>query len=202
MRTTVVYAPHPDDETLRLCSFVALCAARGDRLILVAVTDGEATGAAQTLGFTAAQVAGVRRAEQSGAWAALTGGAGSVIRLQLPDGEVVPAATRTLARALEFTYGPAEVEHYVAAHPDDRHPDHQAVAEGVASSGAAAVWYAYPTGTSDEGTAYVPGDLQAAVQAADEAFRPVGHVSVPRSFEALRASGYTNRVTRSPSPAG
>lgn len=198
MRTTVVYAPHPDDETLRLCSYVAMCAAQGDRLILVAVTDGEATAAGQALGFTPAQVAGVRRAEQYGAWAALTGGTGHVIRLQLPDGAVLPAATRTLARALDFSFGAADVEHYVAAHPDDDHPDHRAVAEGVASSGAAVVGYAYPTGTTDVGTAYVAGSFRRAVEAADEAYEPVGHVSVPQSFDRLRTSGYTNRVTHSP----
>jgi LmbE family N-acetylglucosaminyl deacetylase len=44
-----VFSPHPDDETLSLGVWTANAAARGDRVIVVALTDGRTTGAVKPI---------------------------------------------------------------------------------------------------------------------------------------------------------
>ncbi|MDQ1286783.1 MAG: hypothetical protein QG622_348 [Actinomycetota bacterium] len=48
-RVTVVLTPHPDDETLSLGAWTANAVAQGQRVIIVAVTDGRGTGAIKSL---------------------------------------------------------------------------------------------------------------------------------------------------------
>ena len=148
-RTTVVYSPHPDDETLRLSAYISFAADRGDRMILVAITDGGASGVRAALGFAVPQLEAVRRAEQAASWSYLTRGKGEIIRLGLPDGGVTGAPITAVARSLE---GPG-VEHYVAANAADYHRDHQATVAAVKNAGLAVVRAARPVGHTD-GTLY------------------------------------------------
>lgn len=189
-RTTVVYAPHPDDDVLRLSAYINFAADRGDRMILVAVTDGGASGVRTKLGFTVPQFEAVRRAEQAAAWSYLTRGRGEIIRLGLPDGGVTGAPITAAARSLE---GPG-VEHYVAANAADYHRDHQVTVAAVKNAGLATVRAARPVGATD-GSLYTvsPGRLWD-VARASTAYREVGWVSVSSSFANLAATNYSSRV--------
>lgn len=194
-RTAVVYAPHPDDEVLRLTGLVTAARQRGDRLVLVAVTDGGSSAVGRTRHWDAERVRRVRSEEQARAWAALAGGDAAVIRLGHADGAVRAREVRSAARTLDTRYGPW-VTHYAACHPGDRHRDHVAVAKGVAGVRPDAVRY----GLAPSDVARGAGELHpvadaAAAQEADRAYAPFGHASVPREFAALRAAGYASRVT-------
>lgn len=59
----VVVAPHPDDEVLGAVGIMALLAAAGVSVRVVAVSDGEASHPHSPT-ITPAQLAGIRRAEQ------------------------------------------------------------------------------------------------------------------------------------------
>lgn len=189
-RTTVVYAPHPDDEVSRLSAYISFAADRGDRMILVAITDGGATGARLKLGFTVPQVEAVRRAEQAAAWSYLTRGKGEIIRLGLPDGGVTGTQITAIARSLE---GPG-VEHYIAANAADYHRDHQTTVAAVKSAGLSVVRAARPMGYTG-GTLYtVPSNRMWDVARASAAYREVGWVSAYSVFADLAATNYSSRV--------
>lgn len=195
-RTTVVVTPHPDDETLRLTGYIRVAAERGDRLILVAVTDGGASRVREQLGLTVGQLKAVRRAEQVASWSYLTDD-GEVIRLDIDDGAVAgrKAAVTARIKDLAVQYG-ATAEFYVAARLDDAHPDHRATAEAVRDAGARVVRYARDPADPGAGAVYRPtsGYLWGA-QRADQAYGEVGHVSAGASFSALREKGYASVVT-------
>ena len=189
-RTTVVYSPHPDDDVLRLSAYINFAADRGDRMILVAVTDGGASGVRTKLGFTVPQFEAVRRAEQAAAWSYLTRGKGEIIRLSLPDGGVTGAPITAIARSLE---GPG-VEHYVAANAADYHRDHQATVSAVKNAGLATARAARPVGATDGSLYTVPSSRLWDVARASAAYREVGWVSVSSSFADLAATNYSSRV--------
>lgn len=189
-RTTVVYSPHPDDDVLRLSAYINFAADRGDRMILIAVTDGGASGVRAKLGFTVPQLEAVRRAEQAAAWSYLTRGKGEIIRLGLPDGGVTGAPITAVARSLE---GPG-VEHYVAANAADYHRDHQATVAAVKNAGLATVRAARPVGATDGSLYTVPSSRLWDVARASAAYREVGWVSVSSSFANLAATNYSSRV--------
>ena len=194
-RTTIVYAPHPDDEVLRLSAVVTAARQRGDRLVLVAVTDGSASSLGPARGMSPEQVAEVRVAEQAAAWAALAGPGAPVVRLRYPDGGVRAAALAGIARALDARYGP-DAHHVAACHAGDSNRDHVAVGQGLAAAGLGSLRCALAAPDIATG----PGELvpqvdPAAAQAADAAYAPFGHGSVPGEFAALRAAGHASRVT-------
>ncbi|TRW47539.1 PIG-L deacetylase family protein [Georgenia yuyongxinii] len=194
-RTTVIVSPHPDDETLRLTGYIRYAVERGDRLILVAVTDGGASAVRAQFGFTVGQLKAVRRAEQVAAWSYLTDN-GQVIRLGLEDGAVAGRKAAITARVKELAaqYGPT-TEFYVAALLDDDHPDHSATAEAVRDGGARVVRYSRGPVDDRPGSVYRPtsGYLWGA-QRADAAYDEVGYASAGVGFVALEDSGYASVV--------
>jgi LmbE family N-acetylglucosaminyl deacetylase len=117
----VVVSPHPDDETLGAGGLIAMAAARGMGVTVLAVTDGEAShpdpGTARR-----------RCAELCAATEALGAGAITVRRLRLPDGDVRRHAAR-LARSVADLLEPDDL--VVCPLPDDGHPDHEAVADAT-----------------------------------------------------------------------
>lgn len=194
MRTTIVYAPHPDDETLYLSGYVRAAALRGDRLVLVAVTDGGASGAKPD-DWSVDYLMSVRRKEQATAWAALTQGATrpATFRLDQPDGAISSAKVTTMAKALESIYA-TDVEHYVAgSYLTDESADHRAVANGVKNAGVRVARFARDPRKTGGGSVYKPADTQQCL-IADNAYEPFGWTSVPSAFEALRTSGYSSRI--------
>ncbi len=83
----VVVAPHPDDETLGLGGLIATLLAAGTPVVVLALTDGEASHPHSTV--TPDQLRRRRIAETAAALAALAAGLPGAIgvqRLQLPDG--------------------------------------------------------------------------------------------------------------------
>lgn len=198
MRTTVIYSPHPDDETLYTSAYITFAARRGDRLILVAVTDGGASGARPST-WTASDLMTVRaHVEQEAAWRALTALSPEtqVIRLGEPDGAISSQAVQNVATALERAYGREEVEHYVAGnYTAAESTDHRAVATGVKAAGVKVARFASDPRVFDRGTVYTPSadDVERAT-AADDRYSAFGHSSVPNAFAALRANGYASRV--------
>lgn len=194
-RVTVVYSPHPDDETLRLTGYVGTAVARGDHVILVAVTDGEATGLTRLWGFRHSQMADMRKAEQEHAWLWITKGRGTVVRLGIPDGEVTghKAQITEVARELETVYKDRNVEHYVAAHATDASPDHRSTVAAVRDARPRVVRYSHEPGGTRAGARYLPPVAQDAKMAGNS-YRLIGQVSVRRLFAAAADQGYASYI--------
>lgn len=195
-RTTVVYAPHPDDEVLRLSSYISFAASRGDRLILVSVTDGGATGLVKEWGWASQMMMDHRSLEQLHAWDILTRGTGTIVNLGILDG-TIPANKSIItatANSLETRYKTESIEHYVAARNDDIHPDHRAVAEAVKASSATVVRCSQEPGIL-VGSKYTPVRISDAI-AAKNAYRAVGWESVNGLFETLESQGFASYITK------
>ena len=201
-RVTVIWSPHPDDETLRLAAYTQIATRRGDVVVLEAVTDGGASDVCKQLFATRQECEDARALEQQNAWHADTWFATPtrIERLELPDGAVRSADVQVKATAVtNYWRGLGyDVEHYVAASTRDVHPDHVATARGVYAGAAGAVVRdsLSPDATSG-GWQYQPQDLAAAVDA-DEAYRQIGWRSTPALFKALRVNcpnnGYCSRI--------
>lgn len=194
---TVIWSPHPDDETLRLLAYTQIVANRGDYILLEAVTDGEASSVKERLGLTTEQLAAKRRLEQTNAYGFSSFTKGTIERLYMPDGGVQEMAICSKAQAVDSHLKSMgyKVEHYIAASSKDVHPDHRAVASGVNRC--------VPTGTvvrvskapdQTGGWAYSPTNWQAAVNA-DNAYKEIGWLSTPDLFQKMRDQGYKSRIT-------
>lgn len=127
-RRVVVAAPHPDDEVLAVGGLLALLAAVGARVEVLAVTDGEASNPGGSV--PPAELARRRVQETTTALAALGVGA-PVRRLGLPDGGR-ERLERSVTGALQL--GPGDW--LLAPWERDGHPDHEAVARGCATAAA------------------------------------------------------------------
>ena len=128
----VAVAAHPDDEVLGAGGVLAMLAAAGARIRLVAVTDGEAShpGIDQA---AAGQLAECRAAERSMAMREL-GAPVEIIRLRMPDTGVARREAELRDRLAGLVAGFAMC---LAPWDGDLHADHEAA--GRAASGACAV---------------------------------------------------------------
>jgi len=191
-RTTIIYAPHPDDEFLYLGSYVTHRAKAGDNLILVAATDGQSSGE-RPEGWRIEDLAAIRIAEQTAAWHWLSAGRGTISRVGSVDSKDPNLAAKITARAnfYESQYGP-DVEHYAACNNgQSQGVDHDAVALGLRAADVRVARFS--NRFSGNGMKYMPVDVTA-VEKADSAYSAFGHRSVASYFADLRASGYLNRV--------
>lgn len=202
---TYVVSPHPDDETLRLAGYVTRLRERTrGRLVLVAISDGGASARARKMGWSSDYEREFRRAEQAAAWSALTGGRGEIIRVGLPDGGVTAEDVRDALAPLNKK----GARFYVAAHDEDYHPDHRAVAGGVRLLDPAHARFSLSPLMKGTGKTYTPSEHSGdAVAIAVAAYQNFGHLSVADEFRALAKAGYRSRVTEwssevaaSPSP--
>lgn len=135
----VVVAPHPDDEVLGVGGTLAVWAAHGTPVLVVAVTDGEGSHPGSPT-LTPAELA-ERRAEERRAALEVLGIEAAVDRLRLPDAAVVADdVTERLAPVL------AADDTVLVPVTGDGHPDHDATAEGGAAAAAAvgATCWRYP----------------------------------------------------------
>jgi LmbE family N-acetylglucosaminyl deacetylase len=125
--STLIVAPHPDDETLGAGGMIARLRLQNIPVTVAAVSDGEkAYPGAHGLGE-------LREREQNEALARLGVERQSVHRLKLPDKELSDWEG-SLERSLSMFVSPGM--HIVAPWPGDFHPDHEAcgrAAERVAS---------------------------------------------------------------------
>jgi LmbE family N-acetylglucosaminyl deacetylase len=126
--STLVVAPHPDDETLMAGGLIAAQRARGLDVHVLAITDGEAAYESANGQDLAAR----RRSEQVAALDELGVGADWVTRMAVPDGAVADHID-------EITDAIASFDHVglvVAPWTGDHHCDHEAV--GAAARNAVA----------------------------------------------------------------
>jgi LmbE family N-acetylglucosaminyl deacetylase len=133
--SAAIFAAHPDDEVLGAGGIIALLAAAGAAVRVVAVTDGEASHP----GGPPAVLAARRDRERAAALGALGAAQAEVIRLGLPDAglagrdaELAPRL-RDLAAGFDVCLAPWEA---------DLHADHEAV--GRAARAARADVFFYP----------------------------------------------------------
>ena len=196
MRTTIIHAPHPDDEFLYTGSYVSVAAARGDRLVLIAWTDGGSSGAIADA-WTTDELCAIRRTEQEASWRALTGGRGIIRRMGCIDSKDPDLRSKVHGQAelLEAEFSElGDVEHYAACNNgQSQGVDHDAVALGLRDALVRVKRFANRY-SSTKGTVYKPADLTV-LQKADTAYEAFGHRSVASFFQGLRDSGYTNRIT-------
>ncbi|MGB5951022.1 MAG: PIG-L family deacetylase, partial [Ornithinimicrobium sp.] len=191
---TYVVSPHPDDETLRLAGYVTRLRERSSqRLVLVAISDGGASARARRMGWSPDYEREFRRAEQAAAWSALTGGTGQILRVGLTDGAVTAEDVRDALAPLK-TKGS---HFYVAAHEEDYHPDHRAVAAGVRLLNPPHMRFSLSPLMKGKGKVYTPSEQSAgAVTIAVAAYRDFGQLSVSKEFSALAKAGHRSRVTQ------
>jgi LmbE family N-acetylglucosaminyl deacetylase len=146
--STLVIAPHPDDETLGAGGLIAFQRSRGVEVRVVAVTDGE-----KAYGETPG-LAEQREEEQAKALERLSVAREQITRLRLPDGNVAGFEAE-----LEGQLSPM-ISHetlVVTTWRGDRHPDHEAcgrVAEKLARRAGATLcsyfFWIWHWGTTDE----------------------------------------------------
>ncbi|WP_423980957.1 PIG-L deacetylase family protein [Ilumatobacter sp.] len=118
-RRTVVVAPHPDDETLSAGGLVVHQRNVGVEVVIVAVTDGEASY--DPAGD--ASLAATRRGEQRSALDVLGVADGSIRRLGFPDSHVDEDESDLSDRIIDVLR-PGDL--LVATWNHDVHPDHEA----------------------------------------------------------------------------
>jgi LmbE family N-acetylglucosaminyl deacetylase len=115
----LVVAPHPDDEVLGAGGLIRAWAARGAKVSVLSVSDGEAAANPEP------QVLGnVRREELNEALRKLCPTHIAVTRLGLPDGRITQHLNRLRNALLTLASGPLTM---VAPYEHDGHPDHEAV---------------------------------------------------------------------------
>ena len=131
----VIVAPHPDDEVLGVGGLLQVLAARGVEIVVLAVTDGEASHpGAQRCGH---DLAAIRAIESRVALRRLECGGTQIERLRFADGSVAEHR-EDLTDLLRRVLRPRDL--CLAPWRADGHPDHEA-------TGLAAVRAARSTGT-------------------------------------------------------
>ena len=123
----VVVAPHPDDEILACGGLLQLLAQQGSEVLLVAVTDGDASHPGSAL-WPKERLKSARPDESQQAASAL-GIAPAWLRLHLPDGGVT-ARENHLAAMLQEILRPGDT--VLTTWRLDGHPDHEACGRACA----------------------------------------------------------------------
>jgi LmbE family N-acetylglucosaminyl deacetylase len=124
----VVIAPHPDDEVL-MCGGLLSSWQRAGEVLVVAISDGEASHA-DVPPWTPMRLAAVRRNESDTGLRLLGVDKTRVVRLGLPDGEIA-LNSEELTADLQALLRPGDVA--VSTWRLDGHPDHEAT--GAAAAG-------------------------------------------------------------------
>lgn len=130
-RRLVVVAPHPDDEILACGGLLALCASLQFPVLVVAITDGEASHGAADASARAA-LGEQRIRERCAGLLQLGLDPHCVVRLKIPDGQASLYADVILNR-LEGLLRPGDL--VVTTWVLDGHPDHEATAQVVLRTG-------------------------------------------------------------------
>ena len=119
--SVVVVAAHPDDEVLGVGGVLAMLAAAGTRMRLVAVTDGE--GSHPGLDQAAADQLAERRAEETSSALRELGAPAEIVRLRMPDTGLARREGELRDRLAELVSGFAMC---LAPWDGDLHADHEA----------------------------------------------------------------------------
>jgi LmbE family N-acetylglucosaminyl deacetylase len=127
MRSCIVFAPHPDDETLGCGGLIARKRAAGTRVrVVIASTGARSHGPSAD----ALDLAAVRAREVTGACRILGVEPHELVLLGLPDGELVEHEDELVARIAEEIdlHRPDDV---LVTSTRDWHPDHRTLARAV-----------------------------------------------------------------------
>ncbi len=128
-KRVVVVAPHPDDEVLGCGGLLALLVEHAHDVVLIAVTDGEASHPGSAL-WPAARLKHSRAAETAAALQTLGAGDIQVVRAGFDDGSLAKEYD-ALLRFLMHQVHPDDV--LIATWHQDGHPDHDAVGSACAA---------------------------------------------------------------------
>lgn len=129
VRSLLVVAPHPDDETIGAWQLIRIASRAGARVTIVVASDGSASHAG-SLRWPAVQLAQARRAETRRAMRAIGVTTSAIHFLKLPDG-ALGTHTVELHRALSRLIAHLGPEVVVGPMSDDAHGDHRAVADAL-----------------------------------------------------------------------
>ncbi len=179
--SVVVIAAYPDDEVLGAGGMLAMLAAAGARLRLIAVTDGEASHP----GADPALIARTRIAESAAALDLLGAGDAEVIRLRFPDTGVADREEELAAMLPELCAGFGAC---LAPWEQDGHADHEAA--GRAARRAVRGALAYPVWMWHWAA---PGDPRVPWQRARQVALPADAAARKRSAIAAFTSQLTER---------
>ena len=137
----VIVAPHPDDEILGCAGLIQQCDQRGHAIVIVAVTDGEASHPDSKL-YSAQQLAALRIEESHRAWQQLKLKQPlQRIALGLNDGQLNKQQHQLLC-GLAAHLQPNDI--LVSTFSSDGHPDHNAcgaVTQQLAQQHQLACWH-------------------------------------------------------------
>jgi LmbE family N-acetylglucosaminyl deacetylase len=146
---SIVLSPHPDDETLSLGVWTANATARGDRVIVVCLTDGRTTGAIRTVSarlgrtLTRDEIGAARIVEMRSAVAALGVDPQDVFLAHLDRDASYGGTllTQPEAYAVIQAFAPRfpTATYATMSYTAERHPDHLAAGR--------ALWHAVQNGT-------------------------------------------------------
>jgi LmbE family N-acetylglucosaminyl deacetylase len=114
----LVVAPHPDDEVLGAGGLIRAWSARGSKVTVLSVSDGEAADPRRRA------LGSVRREELTAALRKLCPTHVSVMRLGLPDGRITQYLNRLRNAMLSLAVGQDTL---IGPYERDGHPDHEAV---------------------------------------------------------------------------
>ena len=133
VRSLLMVAPHPDDETIGAHALMKRLRRRGVTVRVLVVSDGRASHPA-SIRWPRARLVHERRRETLRAMRRIGIAAADVAFLSLPDGALAayaPAARRGVARMTGKVPKPALI---LGPSPRDDHPDHRVVAAAVAAA--------------------------------------------------------------------
>jgi LmbE family N-acetylglucosaminyl deacetylase len=128
----LVVAAHPDDESLGAGGLIATAAANGAEILVLVVSDGEASHP-HSRTHSPAELATIRRGEIGAAMRELAPGATTQF-LGIPDGAIAAHSQRLRAAIEDRLDG---CTHLASPWTGDRHPDHEACADVAADLGMA-----------------------------------------------------------------
>ena len=126
----VVVAPHPDDEILACGGLLAQCAQMNFPVIVIAVTDGEASHG-MTDQSSRSRLGQQRAHEQCEGLTQLDIDPGCVVRLEIPDGGAALHVTQ-IFNLLKVLLQPGDI--VITTWCLDGHPDHESTAQAVLST--------------------------------------------------------------------
>jgi LmbE family N-acetylglucosaminyl deacetylase len=135
--SVIIFAAHPDDEVLGAGGIIALLAAAGARLRVVAVTDGESSHPGRSAAARS-ELAGRRARERAAALEALGAGTAEVIRLGLPDAGLGDREAELAARVPDLAAG---FDGCLAPWAADLHADHEAVGRAARRAAGRVLFY-------------------------------------------------------------
>jgi LmbE family N-acetylglucosaminyl deacetylase len=176
--SVVVVAAHPDDEVLGVGGTMAILAAAGARMRLIAITDGEASHP----GADPAVIGRIRTAESAAALGLLGVREAEVVRLRFPDTAVAGREGELVGLLRELCAG---FEVCLAPWEGDAHADHEAAGRAARQSSLAngrnvlsyPIWMWHWAKPADPGVPWagacrvpLPADVAARKQSAIRAF--------------------------------